>query len=83
MMANVQQLPPYRRAVYDGIYREVPLAADQPRRQIVGTARRGNEKRERVRPGFQSLAVSAVKNGWGGHTDAYSKTRSERPYRNC
>ena len=77
-MSNVHQLPPYSGTVYDGIYGEVPLAARQPRRQIVGTARRGDQKRERVRAGFQSLAISAVKNGWGGHTDAHSKTRSER-----
>ena len=86
MMSDMLELPHHSRAVYDGINGQMSLAPDQPRRQIIGSARRGSDKRERVRPGFQPFASSALEDRRRSHGDsplirasdyAPSKRRSE------
>src|SRR5687768_18467869 len=67
MMSDVSELPHHSRAVYDGVNGQMSLASDQPRRQIVGSARRGGYERERMRARFQPFASPALQNGRRSH----------------
>ena len=72
MMSDVLELPYHSRAVYDGINAQVSLASDQPRREIIGSARRRSDERERMRAGLQPFASSALQDRRRSHGDPLS-----------